>query len=112
MARLRRGTFLNVTFFKYDKDADALDITLREGLVARTEEIDTGTLLDFDAAGHLVAIEVIRPARDWPLDEILSRFTLDSDVEAVLRSLWSSSPARYPFGEPAEAEPAQLATVC
>lgn len=86
--------------FQYDREVDALDITIAEGIVARTVEVDRGTLVDLDAAGNLVAIEVIRPTRRWPLDEILAAYDLAESDAAVLRELWSDNKP-YPFAEPA-----------
>lgn len=82
--------------FNYDREADALMISVREGLVARSEEVDSGTLLDFDEHGNLLAIEVLRPARQWPLDEILASYALSEADGQTLKSLWSSD-ERYPF---------------
>jgi uncharacterized protein YuzE len=87
---------------EYDQEADALDIVLYDGIAARTEEIDNGTLVDLDGSGRALSIEVLRPARAWPLDEVLSRFDVGDDVAAVLRSLWADD-GRYPF-EPVETE--------
>lgn len=85
--------------FRYDHEADALAIDVREdALVSRTEQIDPGTLVDLDQRGNVVAIEVLRPARSWPIDEIAGRFHLDPGDEQVLRDLWRGS---YPFAEPA-----------
>jgi uncharacterized protein YuzE len=46
----------------YDPDADALSVWLAPpGRVsARTEEVAPGVLLDFDEAGELLGIEVLR----------------------------------------------------
>lgn len=86
--------------FDYDRDADALAISiLSDRIVARTLEIDPGTLVDLDEHGGLVAIEVIRPNRRWPVDEILDRFDVPDDAEAMLRSLWETNKP-YPFAEP------------
>jgi uncharacterized protein YuzE len=61
---------------QYDQAADALYITLAEGVqVSRTVQIDAGTLVDLDRFGNVRGIEVVRPGRTWPLDEILSRFS-------------------------------------
>jgi uncharacterized protein YuzE len=84
---------------EYDREADALEISLSGEIVARTLEIDTGTLVDLDAQGNLVAIEVIRPMRPWPLREILEQYTIDSEDEAVLLALWNEK-SPYPFAEP------------
>ena len=82
--------------FSYDKDADALDISLAEGVVARTVEIDSGTLVDVDVAGAALAIEIIRPARPVPIEQIIERFEVDDREADVLRSLWADT-KRYPF---------------
>lgn len=77
----------------YDQEADALYLKLQTGrLVARTIEIDPGTMVDVDETGELTGIEVIRPARDWPLDEIIDRFGIDEGTAAVLRQLAASRP--------------------
>lgn len=86
----------------YDKSVDALEIrVLDDALVARTEQVDAGTLVDLNGHGEVVAIEVIHPARPWPLEEILERFALRVEDGEMLRSLWTES-GRYPFAEPTE----------
>lgn len=90
----------------YDQQADALDIRLLDdALVARTEQLDPGTLLDLDAQGRVISIELIRPARRWPLAEVLERFEIDAADADVLRSLWEE-PNTLPFAAPAEYIPA------
>ncbi len=90
--------------YRYDQNADALDIRLREGAtVARTEQIDSGTLIDLDQDGDVIAIEVVRPARRWPLSEILERFTVDEGQAEILRSLWAE-PRSYLFAEAARVD--------
>ena len=51
----------------YDQQADALYIEVDDTPVARTLHIDRGTLVDLDSQGHLIGVELIRPARPWPL---------------------------------------------
>ncbi len=82
---------------KYDDTADALYITLREGVgIARTEELEPGTLVDVDRYGELVGIELIHPARAWAMNEVIGVYAIaDEDVD-VLRSLWAEGRA-YPF---------------
>jgi uncharacterized protein YuzE len=72
----------------YDNEADALAVKLAEGVVERTIEIDSGTLVDVEASGRVLTLEVIHPARRWPLDEVLARFPLTPDDAAVLRAIW------------------------
>jgi uncharacterized protein YuzE len=91
---------------EYDQQADALYIELNgTAEVARTVEIDPGTLVDLDADGRLLGVEVIRPARPWPLDEILSRFPADHDDARLLRLLERATGGAGTF---TYAEPVQL----
>jgi uncharacterized protein YuzE len=91
---------------EYDQQADALYIMLAERAeVARTVQIDPGTLVDLDDRGCLIGVEVIRPARPWPLDEILSRFPIDGVDERLLRLCERATGAAGTF---TYAEPVQL----
>lgn len=74
----------------YDHEADALAIRLADGIVDRTVEVASGTLVDVDATGRVLTIEVIHPKRRWPLDEVLARFPISRDDAAMLRGMWSS----------------------
>lgn len=76
----------------YDLDADALYIKVTDNPVARTVDVDTETLVDEDADGRLVGIEVISFRRLWPLTEILAQYEMtDADV-AQLRALFRPGP--------------------
>lgn len=76
----------------YDNEADALAITLREGLVERTHEVEPGTLVDVDVAGNVLVIEIVGPSRRWPLDKLLKRFPIDAADAAVLRGMQGGDP--------------------
>jgi uncharacterized protein YuzE len=43
----------------YDKTVDALNVTLRRGVVARTLEIAPEILLDFDKKGNPLYLEIL-----------------------------------------------------
>ena len=43
----------------YDKEADALYVRFSETAVLESEEVAEGVVLDFDAEGKIVAIEVL-----------------------------------------------------
>lgn len=45
----------------YDTEAGAWYMRVSDHPVARTEQIGPGTLVDFDADGVVVGVEVIRP---------------------------------------------------
>ncbi len=70
----------------YDADADALYLKLADRKIARTVEVDSGTLADLDSADRLVGIEVIEPDRAWPLEDILSRFRVSEEQARELRA--------------------------
>ena len=89
----------------YDLQADALYITLLEHAeVARTIQVDPGTLVDLDSRGNLIGVEVIRPARPWPLDEILSRFSTSDADSHLLRLLerTAGSAGTFTYAEPVQ----------
>jgi uncharacterized protein YuzE len=91
--------------FRYDHENDVLDIRLSDDSVARTEEIDSGTLVDLDMHGQIVSIEVIAPGRQWPLEQILDRYVLPEADRAVLRELWHEG-AEFPFARTSMLAPA------
>jgi uncharacterized protein YuzE len=43
----------------YDKEVDALNISLRMGVVARTIEVSPEVMLDVDKKGNTLSIEII-----------------------------------------------------
>ena len=72
----------------YDATADALYVTLRDGKVASTRELDDSTMLDLDAAGNLLGIEVLNPGRSWPLTAILRQYEIDPDDAEMLAACY------------------------
>ncbi len=50
----------------YDTDADALYIRLASAEITASEEVSPGVILDFDAAGHLVAVEILNARQRLP----------------------------------------------
>jgi uncharacterized protein YuzE len=69
----------------YDQVADALYITLRDGEVARTLQLDPGTLVDVDQHGVPVGVEVLHPARDWPETQLLEAGVDRGSLELMLQ---------------------------
>lgn len=57
--------------FEYEPEADALYVRLNTSKIIESEEIQPGIVLDFDAAGKVVGIEVLnvskRETRTEPL---------------------------------------------
>jgi uncharacterized protein YuzE len=44
---------------KVDKESDALYFRLDESAIVESEEVQPGVILDFDAEGHVVGIEIL-----------------------------------------------------
>ena len=62
----------------WDKEADALYIRFDEAKIVESEEVSDGIILDFDAGGRVVGLEMLDVQRRFP-DADLSRV----DVEMV-----------------------------
>ncbi|MER5646846.1 DUF2283 domain-containing protein [Streptosporangium sp. NPDC002524] len=76
----------------YDLDVGALYIQIAEGDIARTETIDEETLVDVDATGAVLGIEVISPAtRVWPLERILQKYAFSAEEAEQLRAYFKGS---------------------
>ncbi len=44
---------------KVDKESDALYLRLDEAAVVESEEVQPGVVLDYDAAGNMVGVEIL-----------------------------------------------------
>ena len=49
--------------FDYDPKVDALYVRLNEADIAESEEVQPGIILDFDASGTVVGVEVLRASQ-------------------------------------------------
>jgi uncharacterized protein YuzE len=56
---------------KYDKEVDILYIHLSEGKVVESDEEKPGIILDYDAIGNIVGIEVINASSKIPQPMII-----------------------------------------
>jgi uncharacterized protein YuzE len=72
----------------YDQQADALYVRLREGNVARTDEIDELTFVDVDASGDPLGIEVLHPARAVPTQMIFERYNIHGSIRRLLEQMF------------------------
>lgn len=50
----------------YDAEADAAYIRFSPGEVEESEEVSAGIVLDYDANGHIIGIEVMDARRQLP----------------------------------------------
>lgn len=53
-----------------DLEADALYVRFRQGEFAENKKVDDETILDYDAEGRLLGIEVLNVSRRIPLEEL------------------------------------------
>jgi uncharacterized protein YuzE len=62
---------------KVDQESDALYFQLDESAIVESEEVQSGVVLDFDAEGHVVGIEILHlssrvaPERLWTLHFVI-----------------------------------------
>lgn len=75
---------------KYDMNAGALYIRLTDAPVARTREVDDNTMVDLDADGEVIGIEVVSITHPWPLDEVLRSYAIPAGEEAQIRAYFRS----------------------
>jgi uncharacterized protein YuzE len=74
--------------FTYDDEADAVYVyVLEDGMVASSEVLDDGRVIDLDEGGHLIGVEILEASeRGVRLADLIERFQLES-LRAKLRNL-------------------------
>lgn len=98
---------------KWDTEADALYIALTVAEWDHTEEIEDGTYVYLDARDNPIGIEVHHPDRPWPLDEVLTHYSMSTQAAKELRAYFpqpamlpptTHPPAKVPVTVPAGRE--------
>ena len=78
----------------YDSSADALyNYVRRDGEVARSIIVDDERVVDVDAAGKVVGIEILTPSTGLKLVDIIDRFDLQQMREELLQAAEEFRPA-------------------
>lgn len=54
----------------FDKDADAVYIEFRKGEFAKNQKMDDFTILDFDAEGNILGIELLCVSGRIPIESL------------------------------------------
>lgn len=89
----------------YDPEADALYVSLIEGTVNHTVELDDGVVVDVAEDGTALGIDVMVPSGGWSADQIVSQFALGESAKGFLELLahvgWPRLGARTAQPEPA-----------
>ncbi len=58
--------------FQYDPDADAAYLRFSEAPVIESEEVSPGVVLDYDAEGRMVGMEVLDARGKLPADALVA----------------------------------------
>jgi uncharacterized protein YuzE len=56
----------------YDPASDAAYIRFSDEVIIESEEVSPGLVIDFDAQGRLVALEVLQAGRRLPKDALIA----------------------------------------
>jgi uncharacterized protein YuzE len=75
----------------FDLNVGALYISLSDHDVARTRVVDDNTMVDLDAGGVAVGIEVIATAYPWPVEDVLRDFRMPPGQVEQVRSYFRPS---------------------
>jgi uncharacterized protein YuzE len=54
----------------FDEQADAVHVRLDESVIVESEEVTPGVILDFNAAGQVVGVELLRVKEHLPLADL------------------------------------------
>lgn len=76
---------------RYDREADALYVTLQDGVRARAVEIDETTYVDVDQNGQALGIEFLYPAMGIALSAVVDQFLLHQQLHAIAAAITRSA---------------------
>ena len=68
---------------RYDQDADAMYVKLKEGEISETKEIDDNTILDYDKSGNVIGVELLFVKERIP-SASLSKITFENVISAKI----------------------------
>ncbi|KQP55201.1 DUF2283 domain-containing protein [Methylobacterium sp. Leaf108] len=60
---------------RYDAETDALSVCFADAPVVESEEVRPGLVLDFDATGRIVAVEILDASEHLAIGADLEHFT-------------------------------------
>lgn len=70
-------------YARWDRDADALFVRVRDGRIARTIEGKDGRNLDVDAEGTVVAVEILGVPGGFALDDLAEQHGFADELAEV-----------------------------
>jgi uncharacterized protein YuzE len=81
---------------EYDREADALYVRFSDAAVAETVEVDDYRIVDLDADGRPVGLEVLYPATNLRIGKLASDFGFSdrlTEIDAVVAEALGEFPA-------------------
>ena len=72
---------------KIDKDSDALYLRLDDSAVVESEEVQPGVILDFNAKGDVIGVEILNLSDRVPADQLRTFSLKPRDFSGHRRSL-------------------------
>jgi len=64
----------------YDKEADAMYITLRKAVFNNNKKVDDFTIVDFDKEGNIIGIEFLEASKRIPPESLAKIFVKNISV--------------------------------
>lgn len=95
--------------WEFDSVADALYVHLNDAAVTRQREMPDGTIVDLDASGAIVGIDIVSASAAVDIAGIVDAFGLGDDVGTSLFFILSS--LTRPVTAPVQVEVPQFAPV-
>lgn len=62
---------------RVDKEADAIYLNLTDREIVETEEVVDGMMVDYDAEGRIVGVEILDASRRTGDPSVLKKFSFD-----------------------------------
>lgn len=91
--------------YTYDSVPDALYVSLAQGTVDHTVELDDGVVVDVAQDGTALGIDVMVPSRGWSAEQVATQFGLEDSGKEFLQMLahvgWPRLDTRIPQPEAA-----------
>ena len=85
---------------KWDTEADALYIALTTAEWDHTDEVEDGTYVYVDPQDNPIGIEIHHPERAWPLEQVLSRYSVSNRTAQELRAYFPQPALLPPTAHP------------
>ncbi len=73
---------MHVMKIEYSRESDALYVQFQDAFVKKSKEIEEGVVVDFDAEGHIVGLEILDAAKRLKKEDLVNVSIENLPVEA------------------------------